>query len=91
LYKERDITAAFLPHQGQPLAQGLIAVMTLVSNVAFILWCFGCSQDWWQSKSTQFVTLPVSIIASCNCQLEQPDFSGRMMYRRCTLQTHGVD
>jgi hypothetical protein len=27
LYMERDVTAAFLPHQGQPLAQGLIVVM----------------------------------------------------------------
>ena len=47
LYGERDVTAALFPHQGQPLAQELIVVMTLVTNVAFILWQFGHSQDWW--------------------------------------------
>jgi hypothetical protein len=57
LYGERVITVAFLPHQDQPFAQGLIVVMTLVTNAAFILRCFGCSQDWWQLMSTQFVTL----------------------------------
>ncbi len=40
LYRKREVAAAFLPHQGQPLAQGLIIVMTLVTNVAIILWCF---------------------------------------------------
>ncbi len=34
LYMECDGTAAFLPHQGQPLAWGLIIVMTLVTKVA---------------------------------------------------------
>jgi hypothetical protein len=57
LYGECDVAAAFLPHQGQHLAQGLVVVMTLVTNVAFILWHFGHSQDWWQLMSTQFVTL----------------------------------
>ncbi len=56
LYVECDVTASFLPRQGQPLAQGLIVVMTLVTNVVFILWRFGHSQDWWQWMSTQFVT-----------------------------------
>jgi hypothetical protein len=56
-YGELDVAAAFLPHQGQPLAKGLIVVTTLVTNVAFILWHFGHSQDWWQSMSMQFVTL----------------------------------
>ncbi len=56
LCMERDVTAAFLPHQGQPLARGLTIVMTLVTNVAFILRHFGHSQDWWQSMSTGFVT-----------------------------------
>jgi hypothetical protein len=37
LYVERDVTAAFVPHPGQPLAQGLIIVMTLVANMALIL------------------------------------------------------
>jgi hypothetical protein len=56
LYVEPDITAAFLPHQeGQPLAQGLIVVMILVTNVAFILWQFGHSQDWWHLMLTWFV------------------------------------
>jgi hypothetical protein len=44
LYGDCNVAAAFLPHQGQSLAQGLIVVMTLVTNVAFILWHFGCSQ-----------------------------------------------
>ncbi len=57
LYKEHDVAAAFLPHQGQPFAQGLIVVTTLVTNVVFILWHFGCSQDWWQLMSMQFLTL----------------------------------
>jgi hypothetical protein len=56
LYRERDVTAAFLPPQGQPLAQGLIVVMNLFTNVASILWHFGHSQDWWQLMSTRFVT-----------------------------------
>jgi hypothetical protein len=37
LYRERDVAAVFLPHQGLPLAQGLIVVMTLVKNLVFIL------------------------------------------------------
>ncbi len=41
---ECDVTAAFLPHQGQPLARGRIVVMTLVTNVAYILWHFGLSR-----------------------------------------------
>jgi hypothetical protein len=53
---EHDITAAFLSHQDQSLAQGLIVVMNLVTNVAFILWHLGY-QDWWQSMLTQFFTL----------------------------------
>ncbi len=57
LYIERDLTAAFLPHQGQPLALGLIVVITLVTNMAFILWRCGRSQDWWQSMLTGFFTL----------------------------------
>jgi hypothetical protein len=52
LYGERDFTAAFFPHQDEPLAQRLIVVMTLVTNVAFSLWRFGHSQDWWQSMLT---------------------------------------
>jgi hypothetical protein len=44
MYGERDVTAAFLPHQGQPLARGLIVVMILVPNVAFIMWCFRLSR-----------------------------------------------
>jgi hypothetical protein len=44
-YRDSDIAAAFLPHQGLPLAQGLIVVMTLVTMV-------GRSQDWWQLMST---------------------------------------
>jgi hypothetical protein len=33
LYGECDVAAAFLSHQGQPLAKGLIVVTTLVANV----------------------------------------------------------
>ncbi len=44
LHVKRDITAAFLPHQGQPLAWGFVVVMILVTNVAFILWHFGLSR-----------------------------------------------
>jgi hypothetical protein len=57
LYGDRDIAAAFLPHQGQAMVQGLIVVTNLVTHVVFILWCFGCTQDWWQSMSMQFVIL----------------------------------
>ncbi len=40
-----DLTAAFLPHQGKPLVQGLMIVMTLlVTILVFILWCFGHSK-----------------------------------------------
>jgi hypothetical protein len=60
LYREHDIAAACLPHQGQPLAQGQIVVMTLVTNVAFTLWRFGCFQDWWQLMPMQFATLAVT-------------------------------
>ncbi len=47
LFMKPDITAAFLLRQRQPLAWGLIIVMTLVTNVAIILWCLRHSQDWW--------------------------------------------
>ena len=41
---ECDINAAFLPHQGYHLVQGLIVVVTLVTNLVFILWHFGLSR-----------------------------------------------
>ncbi len=55
LYMECDVTADFLPHQGQHLAWGLIIVMTWSQ-----MWLSSCGtlgfQDWWQSMSTWFVT-----------------------------------
>ncbi len=44
LCMECDITAVFLSHQGLPLVQGLTILMTLVTNMAFILWCFELSR-----------------------------------------------
>jgi len=47
---ERDVIAAFLFHQGYPLVQGLIVVVTLlVTIVVFHLDALGI-QRWWQSK-----------------------------------------
>ncbi len=71
---EHDIIAAFLFHQGYPLLQGLIVVMTLlVTIVVFHLDALGI-QRWWQSKLIWFVTYRVSsIIASCDWQRGQPD------------------
>jgi len=43
LFIERDIIAAFLLHQGYPLVQGLIIVMTLfvaIMVVILMLWAF---------------------------------------------------
>ena len=40
---ERDVIAAFLPHQGYPLVQGLIVVMTLLVTIVVVilmLWAF---------------------------------------------------
>ncbi len=41
------------------------------------MWLSSCGtlgfQDWWQSMTTQFVTYPASIIASCDWQREWPD------------------
>jgi hypothetical protein len=40
LYGDPDIAAAFLPHQGQPLAQGLIGVTTFDHKCCFHLVAF---------------------------------------------------
>ena len=57
---ERDIIAAFLLHQGYPLVQGLIVVMTLLVTIVVVilmLWAFkdGGNQSWYDLSLIQWV------------------------------------
>jgi hypothetical protein len=77
VYGERDVAAAFLPHQGQPLASRLIIVTTLVRNVTFILWSFGHSHEYccflqlavWKTQLPGRMMLSTLHFADARCRL----------------------
>ncbi len=89
LYGKCDVTTAFLPHQCQSLAQGLIIVMTLVTNVASSCGALGTpkigsNQCWNVISLSLWVSLPLAIGSVIN-------HSGRMMSWHCTLHMQGID